>query len=139
MAIEHSFQFGSVLAPTLFLLHINDLLSCTINPIHSFADDSTLHTGIKNLEAITAWGRNILVQFNASKTQYCTLTNKKRPSAHPITEDLIGLEHISLIAAAAGKKLGYLFGAKNLEYCSHVWGAAAPNTLSMLDAVQRAE
>ncbi|CAH1981761.1 unnamed protein product [Acanthoscelides obtectus] len=29
---------GSVLAPTLILLHINDLLSCTINPIHSFAD-----------------------------------------------------------------------------------------------------
>ncbi|CAH2019372.1 unnamed protein product [Acanthoscelides obtectus] len=28
---------GSDLAPTLFLLHINDLLSCTINPIHSEA------------------------------------------------------------------------------------------------------
>jgi retron-type reverse transcriptase len=35
---------GSVLAPTLFLLHINDLLSATNNPIHSFADDSTLHS-----------------------------------------------------------------------------------------------
>ncbi|CAH2019809.1 unnamed protein product [Acanthoscelides obtectus] len=189
---------GSVLAPTLFLLHINDLLSCTINPIHSFADDSTLHAGIqsdkpisaaelekrrlattssltRDLEAITAWGRNNLVQFNASKTQYCTLTNKKRPSAHTvsmdgrvlpkshsfrlvgvqITEDLIWHEHISSIAAAAGKKLGYLFRAKkyfsphdiltlykaqirpSLEYCSHIWGAAAPTTLSMLDAVQR--
>ena len=31
-----------VLAPTLCLLHINDLLSATKNPIHSFADDSTL-------------------------------------------------------------------------------------------------
>ncbi|CAH2004677.1 unnamed protein product [Acanthoscelides obtectus] len=48
---------------------------------------------------------NNLVQFNASKTQYCTLTNKK--------------------PAAAGKKLGYSFRAKTsgLEYCSHVWGA----------------
>ncbi|CAH1979320.1 unnamed protein product [Acanthoscelides obtectus] len=189
---------GSVLAPTLFFLHINDLLSCTINPIHSFADDSTLHAGIqsdkpisaaelekrrlattssltRDLEAITAWGRNNLVQFNASKTQYCTLRNKKRPSAHTvsmdgrvlpkshsfrlvgvqITEDLIWHEHISSIAAAAGKKLGYLFRAKkyfsphdlltlykaqirpSLEYCSHIWGAAAPTTLSMLDAVQR--
>nr|CAH7747518.1 unnamed protein product [Callosobruchus chinensis] len=25
----------------------------------------------------------------------------------------------------------------SLEYCSHIWGAAAPNTLSILDAVQR--
>ncbi|CAH2004669.1 unnamed protein product [Acanthoscelides obtectus] len=189
---------GSILAPTLFLLHINDLLSCTINPIHRFADDSTLHAGIqsdrpisaaklekrrlattssltRDLEAITAWGRNNLVQFNASKTQYCTLTNKKRPSAHTvsidgrvlpkshsfrlvgvqITEDLIWHEHISSIAADSGKKLGYLFRAKkyfsphdlltlykvqirpSLEYCSHIWGAAAPTTLSMLDAVQR--
>ncbi|KAL7646845.1 UNVERIFIED_CONTAM: hypothetical protein RMT77_002101 [Armadillidium vulgare] len=34
---------GSVLSPTLFLLFINDLLSVTSSPIHSYADDSTLH------------------------------------------------------------------------------------------------
>ena len=33
---------GSVLSPTLFLLFINDL-SITSSPIHSYADDSTLH------------------------------------------------------------------------------------------------
>ena len=33
---------GSVLSPTLFLLFINDLLCCTTNSIHSYADDSTL-------------------------------------------------------------------------------------------------
>ena len=38
---------GSVLAPTLFL-HINDLLSATTNPIHSYADDSTLHSNIQS-------------------------------------------------------------------------------------------
>nr|CAH7717371.1 unnamed protein product [Callosobruchus chinensis] len=54
-------------------------------------------------------------------------------------------------AFAAGKKLGYLFGARkyfspsnlltlykaqirhSLEYCSHIWRAAAPTTLSILD------
>nr|CAH7735383.1 unnamed protein product [Callosobruchus chinensis] len=59
------------------------------------------------------------------------------------------------IATATGKKLGYLFRARkyfspsnlltlykaqirpSLEYCSHIWGAAAPTTLSILDAVQR--
>nr|CAH7749371.1 unnamed protein product [Callosobruchus chinensis]CAH7754092.1 unnamed protein product [Callosobruchus chinensis] len=25
----------------------------------------------------------------------------------------------------------------SLEYCSHIWGAAAPTSLSILDAVQR--
>ena len=33
---------GSVLSPTLFLLFINDL-NLTHSPIHSYADDSTLH------------------------------------------------------------------------------------------------
>ncbi len=34
---------GSVLSPTLFLLFINDLLSVTNCPIHSYAHDTTLH------------------------------------------------------------------------------------------------
>nr|CAH7759707.1 unnamed protein product [Callosobruchus chinensis] len=63
--------------------------------------------------------------------------------------------HVSSIATAAGKKLGYQFRARkyfspsnllllykaqirpSLKYCSHIWGAAAPTTLSILDAVQR--
>nr|CAH7761862.1 unnamed protein product [Callosobruchus chinensis] len=63
--------------------------------------------------------------------------------------------HVSSIATAAGKKLGYLFRARkyfspsnlltlykaqirpNLEFCSHIWGAAAPTTLAILDSVQR--
>nr|CAH7736395.1 unnamed protein product [Callosobruchus chinensis] len=98
---------GSVLAPTLFLLHINDLLSSTTNPIHSFADDSTLHAGImsnkpisvvelerrrlataaslgKDLEAITAWGLTNMVECNACKTQYCTLSSKRCTSEHSV-------------------------------------------------------
>nr|CAH7769769.1 unnamed protein product [Callosobruchus chinensis] len=68
---------------------------------------------------------------------------------------MIWHEHVSSIATAAGKKLGYLFRARkyfspsnlltlykaqirpSLEYCSHIWGAAASTTLSILDAVQR--
>nr|CAH7760129.1 unnamed protein product [Callosobruchus chinensis] len=69
---------------------------------------------------------------------------------------MIWHEHVSSIATAAGKKLEYLFRVRkyfspsnlltlykaqkispSLEYCSHIWGAAAPTTLSILDAVQR--
>nr|CAH7719454.1 unnamed protein product [Callosobruchus chinensis] len=129
----------------------------------------------KDLEATTAWGLKNMVEFNVSKTQYCTLLNKRYPSEHSvlmnnealprshsfkllgvsITENMIWHEHVSSIATAAGKKLGYLFRARkyfspsnlltlykaqirpSLEYCSYIWGAAAPTTLSILDAVQR--
>nr|CAH7767436.1 unnamed protein product [Callosobruchus chinensis] len=48
---------------------------------------------------------------------------------------MIWHEHVSSIATAAGKKLGYLFRIRpSLEYCSHIWGAAVPTTLSILDA-----
>src|ERR1700755_2723536 len=42
-SINSGVPHGSVLSPTLFLLFINDLLSVTSSPIHSYADDSTLH------------------------------------------------------------------------------------------------
>nr|CAH7767578.1 unnamed protein product [Callosobruchus chinensis] len=74
-------------------------------------------------------GLRNMVEFNASKTQYCTLSNKRCPSEHwvlmnnqalprshsfkllgvSITENMIRHEHVSSIATAAGKKLGYLF------------------------------
>nr|CAH7728309.1 unnamed protein product [Callosobruchus chinensis] len=63
--------------------------------------------------------------------------------------------NVSSIATPAGKKLSVFRARKyfspsnlltlynkaqirpSLEYCSHIWGAAAPTTLSILDAVQR--
>nr|CAH7726015.1 unnamed protein product [Callosobruchus chinensis] len=90
------------------------------------------------------------------------MNNQALPRSHSfellgvsITENMIWHEHVSSIATAAGKKLGYLFRARNyfspsnlltlykaqirprVEYCSHIWGAAAPTILSILDAVQR--
>nr|CAH7747910.1 unnamed protein product [Callosobruchus chinensis] len=89
------------------------------------------------------------------------MNNQALPRGHSfkllgvsITENMIWHEQISSITTATGKKLGYLFKARkyfspsnlltlfkaqirpSLEYCSHIWGAAAPTTLSILDAVQ---
>nr|CAH7765325.1 unnamed protein product [Callosobruchus chinensis] len=60
---------------------------------------------------------------------------------------MIWNEHVPSIATAARKKLRYLSDnlltldkariRPSLEYCSHIWGAAAPTTLPILDAVQR--
>ncbi len=83
---------GSVLSPTLVLLFINDLLSLTNYPIHSYADDTTVqystsfdrHPNLQELQIsrndaaerltsvlsiISDWGRRNLLSFNASKTQ----------------------------------------------------------------------
>ncbi|CAK1593890.1 unnamed protein product [Parnassius mnemosyne] len=91
---------GCVLSPTLFLLHINDMLQ-TSN-IHCYADDSTgdaLYTGRANisreivaecrnkhvsevetlLNKVSDWGRLNLVQFNPQKTQVCAFTTKRTP------------------------------------------------------------
>lgn len=91
---------GSCLSPTLFLIFINDLLSITRNPVHCFADDSTLHhsysfsnkpsrltvdnyrrqmnsTLNEDLSRILEWGKINLVAFNASKTQSCLFSHKR--------------------------------------------------------------
>jgi hypothetical protein len=189
---------GSILSPTLFLLHINDLLTVTSNPIFSFADDTTViasfsshrpisaretqdHRGRMvrslncDLERIIDWGLENLVQFNAKKTQKCTFSRKANlacpnivmsgqvlPSNPAIS--LLGVtassnlswhDHVTDIARAASKKLGFLFRARRyftsqqllvlykaqirppLEYCSHIWRSAPKHTLNMLDSVQR--
>nr|CAH7728844.1 unnamed protein product [Callosobruchus chinensis] len=151
-----------------------------MNPIHSYTDDSTLHAGImrnrpisvvelerrrltataaslsKDLEAITAWGFKNMVEFNASKTQYCTLSNKRCSSEHSVlmNNEALPRSHSFKLLGLLGKSSD-LFRARkyfspsnlltlykaqvrpSLEYCSHIWGATAPTTLSILDAVQR--
>nr|CAH7763118.1 unnamed protein product [Callosobruchus chinensis] len=86
---------------------------------------------IKRSRYHTALGRKNMVEFNASKTQYCTLSNKRCPSEHSvlmnnqallkllgvsITENMIWHEHVSSIVTAAGKKLGYLFRARKSHH-----------------------
>ncbi len=96
---------GSVLSPTLFLLFISDL-SVTNWPIHSYADDSTLHfltsfdkrptlqdlqdSRLVAAERITSdhslisdWGKRNLVSFNASKNSNFPSIYSTQPSKLP--------------------------------------------------------
>ncbi|CAH1993888.1 unnamed protein product [Acanthoscelides obtectus] len=97
-------------------------------------------------------------KFNASKTQYCTLINKKRPSDHPVL--MVGRVLPKSPSFRLIGLLGYLFRAKKFFYqhhlltlykaqtspsfecCSQVWSAAAPTTLyginrELLDYLER--
>ena len=56
---------GSVLSPTLFLLFINDLLTCTSNSIHSYSDDSTLHS-LTHINSTPTFTSGIASRLNLS-------------------------------------------------------------------------
>ena len=99
---------GYALSPTLFLLFINDLLNQTSCPIHSYADNTTLHFSTSfhrrptlqeghtsrmeaserltsDLSKISDWGKTNLVLFNASKTQFLHLsTPHNLPNNYPL-------------------------------------------------------
>ena len=83
----------------------------------------------EDLQIILDWGIKNLVQFNASKTQSCSLSQKKSTNTHPIfmngtslqnkgSFDLVGVAfehdlswhgHITSIVTSGAKKLGFLF------------------------------
>ncbi|KAL7631513.1 UNVERIFIED_CONTAM: hypothetical protein RMT77_018187 [Armadillidium vulgare] len=148
---------GSVLSPTLFLLFINNLLSITSSPIHSYADDSTLHYSFqfekhptqqqlinsrrKALEQLTSdlsrisnCGRENLVVFNASKTQFLHLSTPRnlphnynvffentqlKPSSVlnilgvSFSPDLSWKNHITSLSKHVSKSLGVLRRLQN--------------------------
>ena len=68
---------GSVLAPTLFLLYVNDLPSVLNCNVKIFADDSKLYQAVRNpedalslqsdLDAATRWSTDWQLSFNADK------------------------------------------------------------------------
>nr|CAH7726531.1 unnamed protein product [Callosobruchus chinensis] len=111
---------GSVLAPTLLLLQINDLLCSSTNPIHSYADETTLHAGIMSNRAISM----------------VKLERGGEATTASLSKDLGNI--IAARKYHSPSNLLMLYKAQirpSLEYCSHIWGVAAPITLSILDAV----
>src|SRR5678815_4322647 len=124
---------GSVLSPTLFLLFINDLLNCTSNSIHSYADDSTLHSSthfnyvpsftsriasrlnlsdsiLADLDRISGWGSLNLVKFNSLKTQLLQISLSKTPSNFPISFDgslVSPVDNINILGLNINKKMSW--------------------------------
>jgi ribonuclease P/MRP protein subunit RPP40 len=123
-AINAGVPQGSVLGPTLFLIFINDLLESTENPIHSFADDSTLHMPLpagplhvarqqvaetleSDLGKIEEWGKRWLVTFNASKTTQLTVS-RRTDQNYPVVQ----FQGIPLTTSRNMKLLGVTFDGK---------------------------
>jgi hypothetical protein len=141
---------GSVLGPTLFLIFINDLLDITSNPIHSFADDSTLHVRLppgpltvarqeaavtldSDLAKIDEWGEQWLVSFNAKKTTQLAISRRSDqnyPASH--------FQESELQFASEMKLLGITFSGKlSLEKHVHNKLSAAARMIGVLYRLRR--
>ncbi|CAF4908224.1 unnamed protein product [Pieris macdunnoughi] len=145
---------GCVLSPTLFILHIIDMLQ--LSNIHCYADDSTGDTfytgraGISRavvdeyrnklvsevetlLRGVSDWGRLNLVQFNPKKTQVCAFSAKITPFvATPLFED-------TLLKASASIGILGVDISNNVQFRGHLEGKAklASKKLGVLSKARR--
>src|ERR1044072_725209 len=123
--------------PTLFLLYINYLLSVNSSPIHPYADDSTLHYSFQferrpsqqqltearrvvleqltsDLSLISNWGRENMVFFNDSKTQFLHLYTQ-----HNLPHNYIFFENTQLKPSSFLNILGVSFSC-DLSWEDHI-------------------
>ena len=85
---------GPMLGPLLFLIFISDLVKDISSSIRLFADDTSLYIIVENpqtaarlpnldLNIISNWALDWLVDFNARKTMSLLLSTKLVPLLHP--------------------------------------------------------
>lgn len=85
---------GSILGPLLFLIFINDIVKNINSCIRLFADDTSLYIIVENpqaaavslnldLNTISDWALDWLVDFNARKTMSLLISLKSNAVSHP--------------------------------------------------------
>ena len=83
---------GTVLAPLLFLMYINDLPTCVQNKLRLYVDDVLIYSYINpqddcialqhDLTALEQWSLKWHIIFNPAKCIFLHITNKKSPLIH---------------------------------------------------------
>ena len=136
---------GTVLAPLLFLIYINDLPLHVSNKVRLYADDVILYSYIysmddcyklqKDLDSLTIWSNKWQMFFNPRKCEFLRITNKKNfisftyhindCSIQEVThakylgvvldQHLSWSDHIKKTASKATKVIGFL--QRNLYQC----------------------
>ncbi len=94
--INASVPQGSILGPLLFLVYVNDLVCDLETTPYLFADDTSLlkvidPTNIEStfrminndLETLSLWAAQWRVNYNAAKTVYMIISNKRTPPDYP--------------------------------------------------------
>ena len=133
---------GTVLAPLLFLCHINDLPASVKSKVRLFADDSLLYRKIKtfndhialqhNLKQLQKWAKDWGMNFNTNKCYILSVKHKtdyfytlnnitlERVNCNPylgisISDDLKWHSHIATTTKKANSTLGFL--RRNIRHC----------------------
>ena len=117
---------GSTLGPLLFLLYINDMISCSLKLFFSqFADDSTITYSSSSYEdakktienefkLVLEWLAANKLIININKTHFMVYTNKSRPQSIPIT-----VNNHTINETSETKFLGVMFDNK-LTWNAHI-------------------
>ena len=122
---------GSILSPTLFLQHINDLRDDVICDIAIYADDTALYSKCDqasdlwqqleltsefepDLRDTVDWGRKWLIDFNAGKIQLVSFDQSNNTGAIDVKIDESVLEE-----KTSFKMLGLTFSSK-LDWGSYI-------------------
>lgn len=126
---------GSVLAPLLFLIFINDLPQHVSSCIRVFADDCIIYRPIKNsedhlslqndLDVINGWCSAWLMTLNVSKCKVMSFTRK--PS---ISEFSYSINHSILSTATQYRYLGVIL-TPNLSWSDHITAISASASKSL--------
>ena len=142
--INPSVPQGSILGPLLFLVYVNDLVSDLETTPDLFADDTSLLEVInprnvagtfnkinRDLESLSYWAAQWRVNFNATKTVYMIVSNKKTPIVYP---DLI-LNCQVITRVTSHKHLGITL-TKDMSWNLHI-DAIIKKAASRLSGIRR--
>lgn len=115
---------GSVLAPLLFLLFIDDIVETVNVKIRLFADDCMIYSEIKgigdqvalniSLNSVAQWCREWQMVVNSEKTVVMNISRKKNKLLFPYS-----LDGVTLRTATQYKYLGVLISS-DLKWTAHV-------------------
>ena len=125
---------GSVLGPLLFLIYINDIVKDIHCNVKLFADDTSMYLALEDaversrilnldLEKIVNWSKKWKVDFNPSKTELMTFSNKRQPQTLPLSFD-----NETLTDKSMHKHLGVII-QNNCKWNNHIETAVAKTRL----------
>ena len=117
---------GSILAPLLFLIFINDIDESIVSDMFIFADDATLnkiYTSAleaelcinEDLKTVAIWAQKWYVSFNLEKTVFINFTLKNQPSNIPQIEFMTS----AVKQVSEHKHLGIIF-SEDMKWSKHI-------------------
>ncbi len=142
-SINASVPQGSILGPLLFLAYINDLVDDLETTPYLFADDTSLFCPIdpknmqvsfdsinRDLATLDKWAAQWRVTFNASKTVYMIVSNR-RNVVYPSLE----LSGVQLTRVYDHKHLGMVF-SHDMKWGAHI-DSVLQKAFSRLNGIRR--